>query len=108
MADVIIVGAGPAGMFAALELSRSKADILVIDQGKDVSDRVCPMKKKDHCLHCDPCSIMCGVGGAGTYSDGLLNLHPAIGGDLERLAGDEAWNLVDEVDSAFLRYGAPA
>ena len=107
MADVIIVGAGPAGMFAALELSRSKADILVIDQGMDVSDRVCPMKKKDHCLHCDPCSIMCGVGGAGTYSDGLLNLHPAIGGDLERLAGDEAWNLVDEVDSAFLRYGAP-
>ena len=48
MADVIIVGAGPAGMFAALELSRSKADILVIDQEKDVSDRVCPVKKKYH------------------------------------------------------------
>lgn len=64
------------------------------------------MKNKDHCLHCDPCAIMCGVGGAGTYSDGLLNLHPAIGGDLERLAGDDAWNLVAEVDSAFLRYVA--
>jgi uncharacterized FAD-dependent dehydrogenase len=108
MADVIIVGAGPAGMFAALELSRGDASILVIDQGKDISERVCLMNDRGHCLHCDPCSIMCGVGGAGTYSDGLLNLHPGIGGDLERLAGDAAWRLVDEVDSIFLRYGAPA
>jgi uncharacterized FAD-dependent dehydrogenase len=50
---------------------------------------------------------MCGVGGAGAYSDGLLNLQPTIGGDLKRLAGDNAWDLVNEVDSAFLRYGAP-
>ncbi len=47
MVDVLIVGAGPAGLFAALELSKSRADILVIDQGKDISDRVCPMKKRD-------------------------------------------------------------
>ena len=107
MVDVIIIGAGPAGMFAALELSGSNIDVLVIDQGEDIADRICSMKKKDHCLHCDPCSIMCGVGGAGTYSDGLLNLHPAIGGDLRRLTGSESWNLIDEVDSAFLRYGAP-
>jgi len=65
------------------------------------------MKMRDHCLHCQPCHIMCGVGGAGTYSDGLLNLHPAIGGDLERLAGSRAWMLVEEVDCVFLRYGAP-
>ena len=107
MVDVIIVGAGPAGLFAALELSRSSSDVLVIDQGKDIPDRVCPMKNRGHCLHCDPCHIMCGVGGAGAYSDGLLNLHPTIGGDLKHLAGDDAWNLVNEVDSAFLRYGAP-
>ena len=107
MADVIIVGAGPAGIFAALELSRCDADVLVIDQGRDISGRICPMKKKGHCLHCGPCHIMCGVGGAGTYSDGLLNLHPTIGGDLEKLVGSQAWQLVEEVDSIFLKYGAP-
>lgn len=109
MADVIIVGAGPAGMFAALELSGSGKDILVIDQGRDIVDRACPMKKRGACLHCEPCQIMCGIGGAGAYSDGLLNLHPSIGGDLSKLTGSqsEAWKLVEEVDSAFLRYGAP-
>jgi uncharacterized protein len=108
MVDVVIVGAGPAGLFAARELSHSSAKVLVIDQGKDIADRVCPMKNRGHCLHCDPCHIMCGVGGAGAYSDGLLNLHPTIGGDLKHLAGDDAWDLIDEVDSAFLRYGAPS
>ena len=106
MVDVIIVGAGPAGLFAANELSSSSASVLVIDQGRDISDRVCPMKDRGHCLHCDPCHIMCGIGGAGTYSDGLLNLHPTIGGDLMHLAGDGAWDLINEVDSAFLKYGA--
>jgi len=110
MADAIIVGAGPAGMFAALELSRTGKDILVIDQGRDITDRSCPMKMRESCLHCEPCQIMCGIGGAGAYSDGLLNLHPGIGGDLSKLTGSqlEAWKLVEEVDSAFLRYGAPA
>lgn len=108
MVDVVIVGAGPAGLFAARELSHSDADVLVIDQGEDIADRVCPMENRGHCLHCDPCRIMCGVGGAGAFSDGLLNLHPAIGGDLEHLAGDKAWDLIDEVDSTFLRYGAPS
>ncbi len=108
MADALIVGAGPAGLFAALELSKSGFEVLVVDQGSDIPDRICPMKKRDHCLHCVPCHIMCGVGGAGTYSDGLLNLHPSIGGDLEALAGKEAWKLVEQVDSVFLRYGAPS
>ena len=62
----------------------------MIDQGEDIPDRFCPMKDRGHCLHCDPCHIMCGVGGAGAYSDGLLNLHPTIGGDLKHLAGDKA------------------
>lgn len=106
MIDALIVGAGPAGLFAAHELS-GRGEILVVDQGGDISERLCPMKKRGACLHCQPCQIMCGVGGAGTFSDGLLNLHPAIGGDLQGLAGERAWRLVEEVDSAFLRYGAP-
>ncbi|NYT01674.1 MAG: NAD(P)/FAD-dependent oxidoreductase [Methanosarcinales archaeon] len=106
MVDVVIVGAGPAGLFAAQELSGLELDVLVIDQGQDISGRVCPMKKRGRCLHCQPCHIMCGIGGAGTYSDGMLNLHPGIGGDLESLAGPDAWSLIEEVDSTFVRCGA--
>jgi uncharacterized protein len=107
MPDVVIVGAGPAGMFAALELSKSKINVQIIDQGGDIFQRHCPLKSKGHCLHCQPCHIMCGVGGAGTYSDGLLNLHPSIGGNLEKLAGTDAWNLLNNIDTTFLKYGAP-
>ncbi|MBS7269911.1 MAG: NAD(P)/FAD-dependent oxidoreductase [Candidatus Freyarchaeota archaeon] len=109
--QVVIVGAGPAGLAAAYELSkRNVRDILVIDQGKAASKRQCPMPKNyNNCAHCDPCSIMCGIGGAGTYSSGLLNLNPYIGGDLTEFTNDEreAWELVNLVDQMFLENGAP-
>ncbi|MCX9074697.1 MAG: NAD(P)/FAD-dependent oxidoreductase [Candidatus Methanoperedens sp.] len=106
--DVIIVGAGPAGMFAADELA-GKMRVLIIDQGRDISKRRCKMNMRSICMHCDPCDIMCGVGGAGTYSDGTLNLRPDIGGDLAEQTGDPdyAWELVDHVDKVFVKYGAP-
>ncbi len=106
--DVIIVGAGPAGMFAANELAESMT-VLVIDMGRDINERECKMKRRGICTHCDPCDIMCGVGGAGTYSDGTLNLRPDIGGDLAEQTQDPeyAWELVDFVDKVFLKYGAP-
>lgn len=106
--DVIIVGAGPAGMFAADELA-GRLDTLIIDQGRDIDRRECKMKRRGICTHCDPCDIMCGVGGAGTYSDGTLNLRPDVGGDLAEQTGDleYAWELVDHVDKVFVRYGAP-
>ncbi|MCZ7385820.1 MAG: NAD(P)/FAD-dependent oxidoreductase [Candidatus Methanoperedens sp.] len=106
--DVIIVGAGPAGMFAADELA-GKMNVLIIDMGRDIDERECKMKRRGVCTHCDPCDIMCGVGGAGTYSDGTLNLRPDIGGDLAEQTGDPeyAWELVDHVDKVFVRYGAP-
>ncbi len=106
--DVIIVGAGPAGMFAADELA-GKKDVLVVDMGRDIDERECKMKRRGVCTHCDPCDIMCGVGGAGTYSDGTLNLRPDIGGDLAEQTGDPeyAWELVDHVDKVFVKYGAP-
>jgi len=106
--DCIIVGAGPAGMFAADELA-GRLDTLIIDQGRDIDRRECKMKRRGVCTHCDPCDIMCGVGGAGTYSDGTLNLRPDVGGDLAEQTGDPeyAWELVDHVDRVFVRYGAP-
>lgn len=107
--DVIIVGAGPAGMFAAEELSNQSISILIIDMGKDVDSRACKVSSVIHCAHCDPCGIMSGVGGAGTFSDGTLNLRPDIGGDLVDFTDDvdEAWALVRYVDELFVKYGAP-
>lgn len=106
--EVIIVGAGPAGIFAADELAGRK-NVLVIDKGRDIDERECKMKRYGVCTHCDPCDIMCGIGGAGTYSDGTLNLRPDIGGDLAQQTGDPeyAWELVEHVDKVFVRYGAP-
>lgn len=106
--DVIIIGAGPAGMFAANELSGHGLKILVIDKGRDVEKRHCHMESVQHCMHCTPCNIMCGVGGAGTFSDGTLNLRPDIGGDLLEFTHNQekAWELVDYVDNIFLQCGA--
>lgn len=108
--DVIIVGAGPAGMFAAYKLAEFKPlKILIVDMGRDIDKRLCSMKTNTYCMHCTPCDIMCGVGGCGTFSDGTLNLRPDIGGDLAALTGDqtEAWKLVETVDKVFLKFGAP-
>ncbi|MGB9880257.1 MAG: FAD-dependent oxidoreductase, partial [Anaerolineae bacterium] len=110
--DVIIVGAGPAGMFAAYEIvdkAKDRLSVLVIDQGYDVEKRKCPVQNYKSCTRCPVCSIMSGVGGAGTLSSGLLNLRPDIGGDLTEFTNDEkeAWDLVNYVDSIFVKYGAP-
>lgn len=107
--DIIIIGAGPAGLFAAHEIAyKSNLKILIIDQGRDVEERICPANEYYLCRKCSPCNIMSGVGGAGTLSSGLLNLRPDIGGDLTELVNaDEAWRLVNYVDSVFLKYGAP-
>ncbi len=107
--DVVIIGAGQAGMFAANELADHNLTILAIDEGRDIDKRHCQMDSINVCAHCTPCDIMCGVGGAGTFSDGTLNLRPDIGGDLAQLTGDKeyAWELVKYVDDIFLHYGAP-
>jgi hypothetical protein len=110
--DVIIIGAGPAGMFAAYEIahnSKGKLSVLIVDQGYDVERRKCPVQNYKTCTRCPVCSIMSGVGGAGTLSSGLLNLRPDIGGDLMEFTDSEkeANDLVSYVDSVFLKYGAP-
>jgi uncharacterized FAD-dependent dehydrogenase len=83
--DVIIVGAGPAGIFSALELTeKTNLNVLVVDRGADIDKRKCPSKRGFECVHCEPCSVLSGWGGAGAYSDGKLTLSTEVGGWLNQ------------------------
>jgi len=106
--DVIIVGAGPAGIFAALELSRrSDLRVIIFDKGPSIEKRSCPAREGGDCAHCRPCSIMTGWGGAGAFSDGKLTLSPASGGHLGELLGEQQTQaLIDEADRVYVDYGA--
>lgn len=109
MKDVIIVGAGPAGLFAAYNLCETAADvnITVIDKGRPLSKRKCPMRDGKPCAHCEPCNIMCGFGGAGTFSDCKLSLTPCndVGGDIVSYLGkDAAKTIIDAVEAIFDRF----
>jgi len=109
--DVIIVGAGPAGIFSALELVHSDRTIkvLMVEKGSDIAKRHCPMQIKDvSCRACNECAVVSGWGGAGAYSDGKLNLTPEVGGFLLRYmdrASLVSW--IDHVDRTYLKFGAP-
>lgn len=109
--DVIIVGAGPAGIFSALELvkKREKPKILMVEKGRDIEQRVCPMKTKNiSCKACRECSLLSGWGGAGAYSDGKLTLSPEIGGFLSRYVTDrDLPSLLSYVDTLYVQHGAP-
>ena len=107
--DVIIIGAGPAGLFAAYELAdKTSLKILIVDKGKDINERKCPsLSEVIRCIKCKPCNILCGLGGAGGLSDGKLNLKSYIGGNLEEfVSSKEADNLVARIDNIFLEHGA--
>ena len=110
MYDVVIVGAGPAGLFSAYELieKNSKLKVLLIDQGKFASTRVCSMNKYGtKCLNCKPCQILSGYGGAGTFSDGKLNYVPKLGkSDLYKyMNSDEAEKLLEDTENIFNKFG---
>ena len=108
--DLIIVGAGPAGIFTAVELLRhgSKKHILLVEKGKPVEKRHCPKAELGHCVNCRPtCAITTGFSGAGAFSDGKLSLSYEVGGDLPTLIGEEfAQELIDYTDKIYLEFGA--
>ena len=103
----IVVGAGPAGLFCAYELAKAGAKVVVVESGSAVERRRCPMKKMGYCAKCEPCNLIHGVGGAGLFSDGKLNLDPRIGGDmLQFMKDDEARRLIEYVNNVFSEHGA--
>jgi uncharacterized FAD-dependent dehydrogenase len=106
--DAAIVGAGPAGLFAARELAGLGKKVLLLDKGRDIDKRICPMKHGSRdCVHCRPCNVVCGWGGAGAFSDGKLTLTPDFGGNLEQYCGrGDLISLISEVDEVFLKHGA--
>ena len=111
--DVIIVGAGPAGLFTAYELitKNDKLKIAMIDKGFRVKKRVCPMNKNGvPCQNCNPCAILAGYGGAGTFSDGKLNFIPRLGkSDLTKYMPESVANkLIDETEEIFNKFNMDA
>lgn len=108
--DVIIIGTGPAGIFAALELtSRSDLKVLMLEKGKPVAKRSCPIgSETDACRSCPVCSIMSGWGGAGAFSDGKLTLTTDFGGWLQDYVGKNTLErLIKDADSTYVQFGAP-
>ena len=110
MYDLVIVGAGPAGIFTALELLRKgkKEKIVIVEKGKPVEKRHCPKAETGRCMNCKPyCHITTGFSGAGAFSDGKLSLCYEVGGELPTLIGEEfAQSLIDYTDSIYLEFGA--
>lgn len=107
--DVIIIGAGPSGIFCAYELKRQQPEIkvLMIEKGRSIEKRQCPKRVTQKCVGCKPCSITTGFAGAGAFSDGKLSLSPDVGGNLPEILGYEnTQKLLKEADDVYLKFGA--
>ena len=106
--DVIVVGAGPGGIYTAYELMKSRLKVAVFELGRPLNQRKCPIdgKKVKSCIRCPVCSIMSGFGGAGAFSDGKYNITNQFGGTLFEYTGkEEALDLMRYVDQINLDHG---
>ena len=108
--DVVIIGAGPAGIFTALEMLRrgSTKKIIMVEKGQAIENRRCPKQKTGKCMNCKPyCHITTGFSGAGAFSDGKLSLSYEVGGDLPTLIGEQkAQETINYADKIYLEFGA--
>ena len=108
--DILIIGAGPAGIFTALEMLRrgDKSGIVIVEKGQSIENRSCPKGKTQKCMNCKPyCHITTGFSGAGAFSDGKLSLSPDVGGDLPLLIGEDlAAETIEYTDRIYLEFGA--
>ncbi len=109
-ADVVIVGAGPSGIFTALEMLRrgSRKKIVLVEKGRPIEQRRCPKAQTGVCMNCKPyCHITTGFSGAGAFSDGKLSLSYEVGGDLPTLVGETlVQDTIDYTDRIYLEFGA--
>lgn len=106
--DIIIIGAGPGGIFSAYELRDSGLKVAVFEDGNELSKRKCPIdgKKVKSCINCKTCSIMSGFGGAGAFSDGKYNITNDFGGSLyEHIGKVNALALMEYVDKINAKHG---
>ena len=108
--DILIIGAGPAGIFTAFEYLKrgGKEKIMLVEKGVSIEKRRCPKAQTGKCVNCKPnCHITTGFSGAGAFSDGKLSLSYEVGGDLPQLVGvDLAQDLIDYTDKIYLSFGA--
>lgn len=114
--DLIVIGAGPAGIFLCLEFKKynKEAKVLLIEQGKRIDKRICPVSLGSKCVHCKPyCNITCGFSGAGAFSDGKLSLYNEedddiyVGGNIHKYIGvEKTKELIDYADKMYLKFGA--
>ena len=108
--DVLIIGAGPGGIFTALEMIKrgSSKKIVIVEKGRPVEKRRCPKTKTRQCVNCKPyCHITTGFSGAGAFSDGKLSLSYEVGGDLPTLIGEDlVQETIHYTDKIYLEFGA--
>ena len=110
MYNVAIIGAGPAGIFSALEIVKLRPDwkIVLIEKGQKIEKRKCPIREgSPKCVNCKRCGLLCGWGGAGAFSDGKLTLTPDVGGHLvDYMSREKVEELIKYADDMYLEHGA--